>query len=174
MRATKILIPLLFVLGLPLLASAEARKIPRLSVTDLEGKTHELSEFLGEGPVLLNFWATWCKPCMAELPKVEAFHRKWAERTGLRLIAVSIDDPRSQKQIKPFVHRQGFEFPIFTDSNQEALRKLGGRGVPFNVLIGVDGDILDAHSGFKNQDTKTWSELILADRAAHSPREADE
>ncbi len=174
MRITRILIPMLLVLLLPLMALAEGKKLPRISVTDLEGKKHDVSEFLGEGPVLLNFWATWCKPCLAELPKVEAFQKEWAEKSGLKLITVSIDDPRSQKQIKPFVHRHGFEFPVYTDSNQEALRKLGGRGVPFNVLIGTDGRILDAHAGFKEKDTETWAEMILADNPDIQPEEGDE
>ncbi len=174
MRITRILIPMLLVLLLPLLASAEGKKLPRISVTDLEGKKHDVSEFLGEGPVLLNFWATWCKPCLAELPKIEEFQKEWEGKSGLKLITVSIDDPRSQKQIKPFVHRHGFEFPVYTDSNQEALRKLGGRGVPFNVLISTDGNILDAHAGFKEKDTETWAEMILADNPDIQPEEGDE
>jgi cytochrome c biogenesis protein CcmG, thiol:disulfide interchange protein DsbE len=174
MRATRILSLILIALILPALALAEGKKIPRLSITDLEGKKHDVKEFLGEGPVLLNFWATYCKPCLAELPKIEAFQKEWAEETGLKLITVSIDQPRMQKQVRPFVHRHGFKFPVYTDSNQEALRKLGGRGVPFNVLIGTDGSILDAHAGFKASDTETWAALILEDAAAHAVEESDE
>ncbi len=174
MRVLRLLMPLLLILALPLSSLAEGKQLPRISVTDLEGKKHQVSEFLGEGPVLLNFWATWCKPCLAELPKIEEFQKEWAEKSGLKLITVSIDDPRSQKQIKPFVHRHGFEFPVYTDSNQEALRKLGGRGVPFNVLIGTKGEILDAHAGFKEKDTETWAELILADNPEIHLEEGDE
>ncbi len=174
MRVLRILMPLLLILALPLSSLAEGKQLPRISITDLEGKKHHVSEFLGKGPVLLNFWATWCKPCLAELPKVEEFQKEWAEKSGLKLITVSIDDPRTQKQIKPFVHRHGFEFPVYTDSNQEALRKLGGRGVPFNVLIGTDGTILSSSMGFKEKDPKTWSKLILADNPDIVLEEDDE
>jgi len=174
MRSAKILGILLILLIGSGAALAEGKKLPRLTITDLDGKKHKVEEFLGEGPVLLNFWATWCKPCLAELPKVAEFQKEWADKTGLKLIAVSIDDPRTQKQIKPFVHTHKFEFPVYTDSNQEALRKLGGRGVPFNVLISRDGIILDAHSGFKESDTEKWVELMLAASPSVESEETDD
>ena len=59
MRVLPILMPLLLILAVPLSSLAEGKQLPRISVTDLEGKKHQVSEFLGEGPVLLNFWATW-------------------------------------------------------------------------------------------------------------------
>ena len=151
---------LALILMLPVLALAGPKKLPRIQVTDLDGKKHDFQEFLIEGPVLLNFWATWCKPCLAELPKIEEFHEEWAGR-GLQLITVSIDDAKTQKQVKPFVHRHGFEFPVYTDPNQEAFRKLGGRAVPFNVLIDTDGTILDAHFGFRPKDPEKWGEILL-------------
>ncbi len=147
-------------------AMAAPKQLPKFDLTDLEGKRLKSSELLGNGPVLINFWATWCKPCLAEMPKLKAFHEDWADQ-GLRVISVSIDDPRSQKMIKPFVKRQGIEFPIYLDPNQDAHRRLGGNAVPFNVLVGNDGKILSVSAGYRDKDAKKWAKLVAADLEAH-------
>lgn len=153
---------LLSVLVLLLAFSAlaeKARRAPDVILQDLTGKKHKLDDFLGEEAVLLNFWATWCKPCLAELPQIEKFHKQWEER-GLTLLTVCIDDPRTQKQVKPFVKRHGFRFPVYTDPNQKALRMMGGRGVPYNVLIAPDGRMLDLQMGFPPRTVERWEALL--------------
>ena len=147
-------------------AMAAPKKLPSFELTDLDGTRIKSTELLGGGPVLINFWATWCKPCLAEMPKLKAFHDEWSQR-GLRVISVSIDDPRSQKMISPFVQRQGIEFPVYLDPNQDAHRRLGGNAVPFNVLVGSEGEILSVTAGYKDKDAKTWAELLAADLEAH-------
>ncbi len=156
-------------------ALAAPKKLPSFKLTDLDGKQLKSSELLGQGPLLINFWATWCKPCLAELPKLKACHETGGEK-GFRVISVSIDDPRSQKQIKPFVHRQGIEFPVYLDPNKDAHRRLGGSAVPFNVLVGSEGEILSVTTGYRDKDAKRWAELVAADLEAHPVKkvEADE
>jgi thiol-disulfide isomerase/thioredoxin len=150
-----------------LAATAAEKQLPSFTLSDLDGKAHSSESLIGGGPVLLNFWATWCKPCLAEQPKLKAFQAAWAAK-GLRVLSISIDDPRTAKQVKPFVHRQGIEFPVYLDSNQEAYRKLGGRAVPFNVLVGSGGEVLSVTMGYKEQDAATWGALIEADLAARA------
>jgi cytochrome c biogenesis protein CcmG, thiol:disulfide interchange protein DsbE len=148
-------------------AGAAEKQLPSFTLSDLDGKPQSSDSLIGGGPVLLNFWATWCKPCLAEQPKLKAFHAEWAAK-GLRVLSISIDDPRTAKQVKPFVHRHGIEFPVYLDSNQEAYRKLGGRAVPFNVLVGSGGEVLSVTMGYKEQDAETWGALIEADFAART------
>ncbi len=88
------------------------------------------------------------------------------------MLSISIDDPRTAKQVKPFVHRHGIEFPVYLDSNQEAYHKLGGRAVPFNVLVGSSGEVLSVTMGYKDQDAVTWGALIEADHAGRAAAEA--
>lgn len=149
------------------LGLAGDKKLPSFSVKDLKGKPHKSTELIGDGVVLFNFWATWCKPCLAEQPKLKAFEAEWGE-TGFRVISVSIDDPRTAKQVRPFIKRHKIDFPVYLDSNQEAYRKLGGRAVPFNVLVGSDGSVLSVTMGYKEQDAETWAALIEADVAAQA------
>lgn len=148
-------------------AGAAEKKLPSFTLTDLDGKPAPAESLIGDGPVLLNFWATWCKPCLAEQPKLKGFADQWAAK-GLRVVSISIDDPRTAKQVKPFVHRHGIAFPVYLDANQEAYRKLGGRAVPFNVLVGSDGSLLSVTMGYKEQDAETWGGLIEADLAARA------
>ncbi len=152
-------------------AGAAQKRLPSFTLTDLDGKPHSSETLIGGGPVLLNFWATWCKPCLAEQPKLKAFQAEWAAK-GLRVLSISIDDPRTAKQVKPFVHRHGIEFPVYLDSNQEAYHKLGGRAVPFNVLVGSSGEVLSVTMGYKDQDAVTWGALIEADHAGRAAAEA--
>jgi len=163
-------------LGLALLIASSAlaapKKLPGFTLTDLEGKRHKSVELIGDGPVLFNFWATWCKPCLAEQPKLKLFHEEWKDE-GFQVVSVSIDDPRTQKQVAPFVHRHKIEFPVYLDPNQEAYRRLGGRAEPFNVLVGTGGEILKVSMGFKEKDAEAWAELIATDRELHPrPTEA--
>jgi len=162
---------LLAMIALPALAAEQ--QVPNFSLEDLEGTPHPVSELIGDGPVLFNFWATWCKPCLAEQPKLQAFHAQWADK-GFHVVSVSIDDPRTAKQVRPFVHRHKIEFPVYLDSNQEAYRKLGGRAVPFNVLVGSDGKILSVTMGYKEKDAETWGGLIEADLTARSAAAGEE
>ncbi len=146
---------------------AAEKQLPAFTVKDLAGKPHKSEELIGQGPVLFNFWATWCKPCLAEQPKLKAFHEEWREK-GFRVVSVSIDDPRTAKQVKPFIKRHKIDFPVYLDSNQEAYRKLGGRAVPFNVLVGTDGGVLSVTMGYKEKDAETWAALIEADHASRA------
>ncbi len=155
------------------LGIAAEKKLPSFSVKDLKGKPHRSEALIGDGVVLFNFWATWCKPCLAEQPKLKEFDAEWSE-TGFRVVSVSIDDPRTAKQVKPFVHRHKIAFPVFLDSNQEAYRKLGGRAGPFNVLVGSDGTVLSVTMGYKEKDAETWAALIEADTAARAAVEEGE
>ncbi len=149
------------------LGLAAEKKLPAFSVKDLAGKPHRSDALIGDGVVLFNFWATWCKPCLAEQPKLKAFEAEWKE-TGFRVVSVSIDDPRTAKQVRPFIKRHKIDFPVYLDSNQEAYRKLGGRAVPFNVLVGSDGTVLSVTMGYKEKDAETWATLIESDLAAQA------
>jgi cytochrome c biogenesis protein CcmG, thiol:disulfide interchange protein DsbE len=161
----------LLILSTVAIGFAAEKKLPAFSVKDLKGKPHRSDELIGEGVVLFNFWATWCKPCLAEQPKLQEFEAEWRE-AGFRVVSVSIDDPRTAKQVRPFIKRHKIDFPVYLDSNQEAYRKLGGRAVPFNVLVGSDGTVLSVTMGYKEKDAETWAALIAADVADQAAGEA--
>lgn len=138
---------------------APLKTLPAARVVDPAGRRHLLSELLGEGPTLLVFWNTPCRSCLAKLHGLERFALDRQE-SGLSLLMINTDPPRSMKQARPFLRRHGFEAPTYFDNNEEAFRKLGGRSAPFVVLVGVDGRILFESLTYKSRDLQVIDDLI--------------
>ena len=116
-------------------------KAPDIRVVTLEEVPEErtLADYRGE-VVLLNIWATWCLPCEAEMPSMEQLHRSYAD-SGLRIVAVSIDDPGSEETIRAFVARYELTFDILHDPTKEIMKAYRTTGVPETFVIGRDGVI---------------------------------
>lgn len=98
-----------------------------------------LADYRGQ-PVLLNIWATWCLPCRAEMPSIERLYHSYGPR-GLRVVAVSIDDPGSDAAIRAFAHDMGLSFEILHDASGQIQHAYETTGVPETVIIGRDGVI---------------------------------
>ena len=121
----------------------------RLRTTD--GKTMTLEQALADGPILLDFWATWCAPCKVALPRWDALAKKYAEH-GVRLITISQDDPRSQPKILPYMRSQGFDFPALLDGDKQVGRRYRVTSLPTTFLIAQDGTIVTHHVGYREGD----------------------
>lgn len=105
------------------------------TLTDLNGQPHSLSQYRGQ-IVLLNFWATWCKPCEDEMPSMEQLSRRMQGRE-FELVAISVDE--DVEQVRSFQERLGLSFPILLDPAQEASRRYQTTGYPESFLIDRDG-----------------------------------
>jgi len=119
------------------------RATPEISLPTLEGRTFRLSEQLGK-PVIVNFWATWCPPCRAELPAFEEVYKNHRNE-GLVIVGVDIAEP--QDVVTKFVADMGLTFPIALDSDGEALALYRVQGLPTTLFVGRDGTILDVTVG---------------------------
>ncbi len=131
---------------------APAFELPRVgggtpvSLASLQGKL-----------VLLNFWATWCKPCEDELPAMQRLHRALAG-TDFELVAVSVDaDPEPVLQ---FRDRLGLDFTLLIDSDQRVAREYQTFRFPESLLIGRDGVILERYVGSKEWDSPAYLDRI--------------
>ena len=116
-------------------------KAPDIRAVTLEEVPEErtLDDYRGE-VVLLNVWATWCLPCEAEMPSMELLHRAYAD-SGLRIVAVSIDEPGSEQTIRDFIERYDLTFEILHDPMKDITRVYRTTGVPETFVIGRDGVI---------------------------------
>ncbi len=118
----------------------------KLTLSTPEGPPLALAELRG-GPLLLNFWATWCPPCVEELPLLDAFYRQ-NSASGWKVLGLAIDQPAS---VKRFLAQRPVGFPMVLAGfeGSELARKLGNEtgGLPFSVILGADGSIIDKKMG---------------------------
>lgn len=126
-----------------------------------EGGSVRLTEALERGPVILDFWATWCGPCKVALPRWNALATAYAEY-GVQLLAVSQDDPRSQPKILPYLRSQGFEFPALLDGDKQVGRRYRVVSLPTTFLIAPDGRILMHHAGYREGDERELERELRA------------
>ena len=123
-----------------------ARALP-FRATSVEGKSVELGALLARGPVVLDFWATWCKPCVVSLPAIERLQRKYRDQ-GLSVVAISIDGPRNFSRVRPFASKLGLSMPVVLDEDGELQQHYQVTAVPTSVLIAPDGRIVRVHAGY--------------------------
>jgi len=154
----KRLLILLAFFALPLTAFS-ADKIADFTLSDIEGQRVKLSEQLKKGPVLLDFWATWCKPCVQELPHIQEFHKKYSGQ-GLQVITVTIDNPKTQSKVKPFIKSAGYTFRVLLDGDLQVRQSLGGKDIPLTLLIDQNGELVHRHLGYVAGDEKKLETMI--------------
>lgn len=116
---------------------------PELSFTDLAGKKLELSSYRGK-VVILNFWATWCEPCRAEIPRFVDLQNKYRDR-GLQIIGISLDD--DPKPVRSFYQQFKMNYPVAVGDANVAERYGGILGLPVNFVINREGRIHAKHMG---------------------------
>ncbi len=159
---------LIYVLALILImgvsAAQEKSKLPVANVKDLKGNTVSTSTFTNDDkPIVIAFWATWCKPCMEELAAINENLQDWQEQTGVKYIAVSLDDSRSSKRVAPFVKSKGWEFEVYLDENQDFKRAMNVNNPPHTFLLNGEGEIVWEHNGYAPGDeNKLFDEIKKA------------
>ena len=126
----------------------------------LMGKKIKLENYLSDGPVLINFWATWCAPCIKEMPYLDQFEKKYKDK-GFSVLAISVDNQKSLSQVRSFIKTKKFSFDIFLDPNMQIFKKLNGNLMPTNVLIDKNGKVFWRHYGYLPGDEKKMEEQIL-------------
>lgn len=123
-------------------------ELPNVNVTTLDGTTISLQKASeSDSPVVISLWATWCVPCLKELDAISEVYDDWKDETNVSLIAVSVDDSRTVKRVKPLINGKGWDYTILLDTNNDVKRALGAATVPLTVLV-KDGKIVYRHSGY--------------------------
>lgn len=131
----------------------DGKKVPSADVKSLEGKVVNSSDFSNDGkPFIINFWATWCSPCKLELNTIADVYDDWVEETGVKLIAVSIDDARNTHKVKPYVNSKSWEYEVYIDENQDLMRAMNVTNPPHTVLVNGKGEIVYEHNGYSPGD----------------------
>jgi len=140
---------------------ALAQKPIDFTLQDMDGNPVNLNDFLGKNVILIDFWATWCVPCVKELAHFQRFHEAYKDK-GLVVLALSEDGPESTALVKPFAKRYNYSFTILLDSESRVLALYNPRVVlPYTLLIDRSGRIAKVHQGYSLGDEKKIEEEIL-------------
>lgn len=142
--------------------SQNLRKLPDAELKDIFGKNINSSQIINEngGLTIVDFWATWCKPCIQELDNIKEVYQDWVKETGVKMVAISIDDARNISKIGPVVNSRGWKYHILVDYNGDFKRALNVNNIPHTFLINKNGEIIWQHNSYTVGDEDELYELI--------------
>ena len=144
---------------MPAAFAADGERAPDFTLEDLRGQRVTLSEVLADGPVILDFWASWCAPCRKALPALQGLATEFGDQVSV--LTVSIDDPRSRPKIGATMRSLGLKLPVLLDGDKSVASLYRVVSVPSTFLIAADGMIVSVHSGYRDGDT----DLLAAELA---------
>ena len=110
--------------------------------------------------MIVSFWALWCKPCISELTTIADVYDDWTEETGVKLIAVSIDDSRSTAKVGPTVNGKGWDYEVLLDANGDFKRAMNVNMIPHTFLINGNGEIVWQHTSFSEGSELELIEMV--------------
>ncbi len=125
-------------------------QLPSVTLKNIDGKTVNTAKLNNNGkPFIISFFATWCKPCQRELDAIHEQIVDWEEETGVKLIAVSIDQGQNVDKVKPLVDSKGWEYEVLLDPNCDFSRAMNvGTMVPYVFIVDGNGKIVYSHQGY--------------------------
>ncbi len=161
MKLKYTLIPFLLVLLVSITRAEKAKKAPPFTLKDLEGNSVTLDSLLGNGLIIIDFWATWCKPCSKALDMLQKLYAQYAD-SGLQVLAITVDSPDKISRIKSLVSSKEWSFPILLDPEKEVKILYKVMALPTLFVVDQEGKIVYTHVGYNPREKEKLEELILS------------
>jgi len=127
--------------------TSSKKKIPNLNIKLLDGSQSSIYELLKDGPLLIDFWATWCKPCKKVMKYLDRYHNTYRKQ-GFKVLMINQDTPRSLGKVKSYIRSQRYNFNVSLDPNQKVSKKLNGQVMPTIILVDKNGMVQWRHQGY--------------------------
>jgi len=126
-----------------------------------EGQQSSILKETGENEIIvLDFWATWCKPCVKSIPELAKLNEEFNGK-GVSFIGINADSPRNIAKVRPFIRTHGINYPVLLDTRQEVMNELLVNAFPTLMILNRKGESLYTHTGFSNGDEKILKEQLL-------------
>ncbi|MDR1585142.1 MAG: TlpA family protein disulfide reductase [Prevotellaceae bacterium] len=130
-------------------------QLPSVALRDINGKTVDTSKLNNNGkPFIITFFASWCKPCLRELKAIHEVYPDWQDETGVKVVAVSIDEAQNSARVKPMADSSGWEFEVLLDPNSDFKRALGVNLIPAAFVVDRNGKIVLSRTGYTDGSEK--------------------
>lgn len=142
------------------LSFSQSLQIPAVQIKTVDGKAFNTKDIKHDGPIIIDFWATWCKPCVLELNTIAEDYEDLVEETGVKIYAVSIDNSRTSARVAPFVNTNEWEYEVLLDPNSDFKRAMNVVNVPHVFIYDKNGKLVEQHTSYSPGDEDHLYELI--------------
>lgn len=147
MKLYQLFFPILFFSTVGL---AQDKTIPSVDIKTIKGDLFNSGNIdNNDKPIVISFWATWCAPCKSELNAIAEVYEEWKEATGLKLIAISIDDSRTVGRVEPYVNSQAWEYEVYLDINGDFKRAMNVNSVPHTFILDKNKNIVWQNNAYQ-------------------------
>lgn len=134
-------------------------QFPDIEAKDIDQNWVSLKDFKGEKLTVIDFWATWCKPCVAAIPKLNSIYGDFSEK-GVGFIGVNVDGPRNLSKVKPFATSMNIKYPMVLDPDQDLVNRFNVTVFPTLIVLNEKGKEVFVHEGFNQGDEKLIREKL--------------
>lgn len=124
-------------------------EIPNFRLKNLDNRTVSYNQIKGDNLTVIDFWATWCKPCVKSIPEFVKMDEEFEDK-DVQFIGISIDGPRNKAKVKPFIKSLGVDYPILRDSDSSVMSRLRVTAVPTLMIVNSENEIVYFHEGYKS------------------------
>lgn len=149
----------LLLVGLSITTTISGQTLEYFSLEDLDGEWKTLDDLKGSKVTVIDFWATWCSPCIKAMPKLNNLYEQLAGE-GLAVVGISCDGPRSVGLVDPMINSMSITYPILKDIDCELKNAHGFQAYPTLLILDENDEIVFVHEGFRTGDEKEIEQHI--------------
>jgi peroxiredoxin len=136
-------------------------KLPSVTIKTLDGTAFNTSQLTNDGkPIIISYWAIWCTNCLKELKAIQEVYSEWQDETGVKLVAISIDDAKSVDKVKPFVNGKNWDYDVYLDTNKDLYRALNVNQIPHTFVINGNGEVVWQHVTYTEGSENDLYEVV--------------